>query len=348
MVLANVCFVGYVMDTFCIQRGALLDKPTLTSLEHPQDHSIHCLVDVERCRSSGYEVLQDPRMGSETHCRVYELDSAGNAMVLQLARQQGSRSLGCSTCGSSGTQRQGFRATVKGTINPEQSGVPTLTTTSVDLESVGCGGNLTVPQFENCVGNENRPFILAHGACMLTAWALLLPLGVIIAHFLRRLAPLWFKIHRALQITGLCIALVGFLIAVSTFNVFQANYPAANVAHGTFGLITMILGVSQPINAYFRPHKEKGHPVTKYRRRWEYLHKGSGYTAVVLGPITAAIGTTLAAGDSIYFQIMFGVAMATLIAVTGYLVFQNRRHCSQQAEIHRNEIPLSKGAPESK
>lgn len=309
------------MDTFCIKRGSLLDKPTLTSLEHPQDHSIHCLVDVARCRDSGYEVLQAPLDGGETHCRVYKLDSAGNDMVLSLARQLGNTGLGCSTCGSTGTQKIGFEATITGTINEDEVGLPTLTTTNVTEASVGCGVALTVPKYSNCKGNELRPHQLAHGSLMLISWGFLLPLGVIIARFLRRLDPLWFKVHRAMQMTGVSLALIGFIIAVSSFNVFQAGYPAVNIMHGSLGLIVMTLGVLQPINAYFRPH-EKG---TVKRQRWEYLHKGSGYAAVCLGPITVIIGSTLVADDGKYFQIMIGLSLVTLFSIMGYLHTENKK-----------------------
>ena len=39
----DVCVVGYVMDTFCIERGTLLDNPALKTLERPDAHSVHCL-----------------------------------------------------------------------------------------------------------------------------------------------------------------------------------------------------------------------------------------------------------------------------------------------------------------
>ena len=40
-------------------------------------------------------------------------------------------------------------------------------------------------------------------------------------------------------------------------------------AHGSMGLVVMIIGLLQPINAYFRPHKDKNHPITKNRQLWQ-------------------------------------------------------------------------------
>lgn len=35
---------GFVMDKFCIDRGTLLDKPNLASLQFPHEHSLHWYV----------------------------------------------------------------------------------------------------------------------------------------------------------------------------------------------------------------------------------------------------------------------------------------------------------------
>jgi hypothetical protein len=37
---------GFVMDTFCIERGTLLDKPNVVTLEGPGEHSFHWYVSV--------------------------------------------------------------------------------------------------------------------------------------------------------------------------------------------------------------------------------------------------------------------------------------------------------------
>jgi hypothetical protein len=35
---------GFVMDQFCIERGTLLDKPDLSTLQFPDEHSLHWYV----------------------------------------------------------------------------------------------------------------------------------------------------------------------------------------------------------------------------------------------------------------------------------------------------------------
>eukprot|EP00961_Rhodomonas_salina_P024721 332919-Rhodomonas_salina.1 len=42
----EVCIVGYVMDTLCLNSGSLMDMPAVRSLEEPEKHTFRCLVDV--------------------------------------------------------------------------------------------------------------------------------------------------------------------------------------------------------------------------------------------------------------------------------------------------------------
>ena len=52
---ADVCFEGYVMDRYCINRGTLLDNAQVKTLLNPEKHSLHCLVDVGVCRDIGLQ-----------------------------------------------------------------------------------------------------------------------------------------------------------------------------------------------------------------------------------------------------------------------------------------------------
>jgi hypothetical protein len=60
------------------------------------------------------------------------------------------------------------------------------------------------------------------------------------------------------------------------------------------GWLVMVLGVLQPVNAYFRPPPTK-HGETKGKKRflWEILHKCFGYCAVVLAIVTVFLGIAL-------------------------------------------------------
>ena len=83
------------MDIFCIDRGTLMDSgDTITTLEQPDQHSVHCMVDIEVCRDSGFEVLLDPLSANDLYCRGYRLDATGNDLAIAFAREHGD----CDTC----------------------------------------------------------------------------------------------------------------------------------------------------------------------------------------------------------------------------------------------------------
>ena len=342
----DVCVVGYIMDTFCIERGTLLDNPGLKTLERPDAHSVHCLVDVPRCYESGFEVLVLPAApaGGKTYCRAMKLDANGNAAALKLARDMGKAGSGCTTCtGTKGNLERGFRATISGTVDLSvTSGIRTIVTSSVLPASVGCGtANVTDPcsLSPDSFSSSANGWVIAHGTLMVTSWGLLLPAGVLIAHFLRYRDPLWFLIHRAVQCTGVCLALSGFIIAVTQFSVFHPGYFAVAQAHGYMGCIVMTIGFLQPINAYFRPHKSKEHPRSEKRKYWEWLHKGSGWFAICLAIPTICIGTVLAGGDlSLPFQILYAVFIALLLTIIFLLIQDRKKYIALEEKFASTEI----------
>jgi hypothetical protein len=66
------------MDFFCINRGTLLDMNTVVTLDEPEKHTVHCLVDISVCRNQGYEVLAEAAEGAEhNYCRAYSIGQQG-------------------------------------------------------------------------------------------------------------------------------------------------------------------------------------------------------------------------------------------------------------------------------
>jgi len=134
----QICAGGYIMDTFCIELGNLLDNGFIKTLEEPNKHSIHCLVDVGVCETSPYEVLMDPSPGL-LYTRWYRVSE--NTLLRDLARSVGT----CSTCTGQGNQVQGFRAEVTGTVTQARNGEvpPVIDVSEAKILSEGespCGG----------------------------------------------------------------------------------------------------------------------------------------------------------------------------------------------------------------
>jgi len=129
----ETCYTGYIMDKFCIDKGFMIDNG-LPTLKQPENHSIHCLVELSDCVDSGYEVLVD--VNASEYERAVELDSTGNTMVRALALQVG----GCGTCANpNGGQMYGFAATVVGVLDTNYTGTPPrLLVTNVYPSDISC------------------------------------------------------------------------------------------------------------------------------------------------------------------------------------------------------------------
>jgi len=143
----SICTEGYVMDRLCINRGTLLDSPSTRTLLEPEQHSIHCLVDVGGCVKSGFIILSDPENSGEEYGLSFALDAAGNDQAVRLAREVGS----CSTCTGPGLQRKGLRVGVTGVVVDRCTNPPTIAVDvmeSVTPEQVFCTTPKNVTQME--------------------------------------------------------------------------------------------------------------------------------------------------------------------------------------------------------
>jgi len=121
------------MDKYCIDEGFMIDNG-LPTLKQPEEHSVHCLVEISVCVDSGYEVLVD--VNASEYQRAVELDSTGNIMVRALATQVGR----CRTCANpNGGQMYGFAATVVGVLDTNYTGTPPrLLVTNVYPSDTSC------------------------------------------------------------------------------------------------------------------------------------------------------------------------------------------------------------------
>ena len=109
------------MDRFCITRKTLLDNSSVKTLVKPELHSVHCLVDVSICYNSGFEILAPlaKPTSDAAYCPAYRIGGdTGFEDTLKLAREQGNKNAGCSTC--TGTEvDKGFRALFIGTVDSD-------------------------------------------------------------------------------------------------------------------------------------------------------------------------------------------------------------------------------------
>jgi len=164
-----------------------------------------------------------------------------------------------------------------------------------------------------------RKYLYTHAGLMIVGWGLLLPAGVIIARLARhRPGGLWFKFHRFLQISGLVVVFIAWMVAMNLFDDVEVpdEYEEYEDLHKTLGLVVMVVGLLQPLNAIVRPHAPKeGEDKPSERLLWEIVHKGLGYSAVVLAVFTILLGTTLLPTAEIKkkFRFAYGLGVGGLL-----------------------------------
>jgi len=128
--------------------------------------------------------------------------------------------------------------------------------------------------------------IYVHAVLMTVGWGILLPLGVAMAVGLKRSGKAWFHLHRALAVCGLALGIAGIVISLDNFQEFGATEDSD--VHGSLGIAVTALGCLQPLNGLLRPKKG-----AKHRFLWECVHKGSGWSALILAIPTILIGLNL-------------------------------------------------------
>jgi hypothetical protein len=337
------CVEGFVMDFFCINRGTLLDNPSVVSLEQPGLHSVHCLIDVNSCNTSPYEVLVDPNdsIGGGLYTRGWRLTPAAQALAIAEGISVGI----CTDCENTGDLEFGFRAVMDATITSLGDGeeIPIEIDATRVVVSVGvddpCTSILKLPNILDTVdpadfalegGGGLRPVHLAHASLMMVGWGLMLPSGVIIAKFLKhRPDGLWFRIHQPLQITGLIFTLTGWIIALVNFNVF-GDKGYTNYYHGVMGCTVMAAGLFQPINAFLRPHPpSEGQEKSAFRLLWEITHKTLGWGTILLAVATISLGTTILpmVDDQKRYQLAYGIGCSgCLFLLIAYVCYDKANY----------------------
>lgn len=187
--------------------------------------------------------------------------------------------------------------------------------------------------------------IIAHGVLMALGWGVAIPVGALVARMLRHLGPVWFKAHRGVQSAGLVLVIVGFGVALGTAKQhFQSG-------HAILGLVVILLGLLQPLNALVRPH-----PGTPNRWLFNLIHLGTGYSALVLSLINVFLGLKLA--NAVKGLVILAIVWYSLVVVAfvvGQFVLVPKRpqvkpphppHTATQAPS-TSEGPTSQGSPNS-
>eukprot|EP00898_Chlorokybus_atmophyticus_P008699 jgi/Chlat1/8830/Chrsp91S09256 len=169
---------------------------------------------------------------------------------------------------------------------------------------------------------------LAHGIINFIAFGVLLPLGVLVARNLRYKDPVWFHMHYSIQITGVILATVAFIIAM-------AKLLPYGTWHGKLGTAVYALAVTNVLLALFRP------PVHhKYRQLWSWPHRLIGISVIIMAAVTIFKGINRYAFLQGYspkaVNIAFGVYVGVLAAVALALEFWRMRYHGKDQPKHES------------
>lgn len=183
-----------------------------------------------------------------------------------------------------------------------------------------------------------------HGTLMFLAWGVLAPVGAFIARFCKRSGsplvcgkPMWFALHRAVQVTATVLSIGGFVIAVMMTDA-EGQFSGL---HHIVGVVVFAMGLAQVALAMCRPQPPKpGHQASQLRVVWAGIHTVLGYGTIVLGAAAIFLGLPEAeAADG------FTYAYAVLVALgaVAFAVLEAGRCRRPQPMAKSQGHPLASG-----
>lgn len=308
-------YSGYLVDLYCfgLNRAGQDALDGTNVIKDPSQHTLHCLRDPFQCRNGGYYLAINSGSAQDPNYQIkFRLDEASNRAAVQVLDA------------ATRPDRQPGRFTV--TAVGEHSGDGILRNAVIvecnhqSCDGV-CDGKCETP--EQNFELEPSALLIAHVVFMILSWGCLLPLGVLWARNLRQSSrkfggsPIWFAGHRILQSVGWLFQLIGFACIIAHKHNGGGKLAVHfSAPHEVVGLIVVILGSVQPINAQLRRlpcvghFKDDGHSRTTARIAWEWLHKGQGYVAVILGAINVVVGVFYANSFGFSAGLVVGAALS--------------------------------------
>lgn len=158
-----------------------------------------------------------------------------------------------------------------------------------------------------------EPWAAWHARAMVLGWGVLLPLGALAARYFKVLPAqrwpqqldnkAWWHTHRTLQWAGVVAVTVGVLLAWVNSPAASPGPSLARQWHGWLGWALVGLGWLQVVAGLRRG--SKGGPtdrrlrgdhydMTPHRVRFERLHKGLGWLAVLAAVVVMVLGLAVA------------------------------------------------------
>ncbi|KAL5998013.1 hypothetical protein ACLOJK_008947 [Asimina triloba] len=169
----------------------------------------------------------------------------------------------------------------------------------------------------------------SHGILNMVGWGILLPLGAIIARYLKDWDPTWFYAHVSIQ----CIAFAGGLAGVILGLTLEDKISADVTTHKALGILILVLGSLQVMALLVRPDK-----ASKVRKYWTWYHSGVGKVLIGFAVGNIFYGISLG-GEGRSWNIGYGVVVGCLVLLS--LVLEARPLIACQARTTHDTSPLN-------
>lgn len=336
-------YSGFLVDYYCYSlcRAGSVGLDGSNVITDPGSHTLHCLRDVSQCRQ-GYFLAENRGTGAigDYHIK-FKLDDASTRRALQLidsypvGHMQDGRHFQVTAVGMHDGDGCLQNAAFKVCNGDSCDGVCQVASGTCD----------SPPGLEFVLPVDS--LLVAHVVCMLLSWGCLLPLGVLWARNLRESSrkvggtPVWFAGHRLIQSIGWLLQLMGFVFILA----FKKG-SHFKLTHEILGLVVVVIGSLQPLNAQLRHFSCVGHPVaggtrSAGRKAWEIVHKGLGYSAVAMGMANIILGPIHASNLGFDRGLVLGAGICAglflAILICGGVTLEVRRACGDGVKKDKQE-----------
>ncbi|CAN4116657.1 unnamed protein product [Withania somnifera] len=126
---------------------------------------------------------------------------------------------------------------------------------------------------------HHRLLRVVHGVINIFGWGILLPIGVIIARYYKRL-PMkceeWYSLHVRSKVAGYILGTIGWGLGMSIRNSDKDKHTKMST-HGIIGTIIFTFTTIQVLAICLQPDEENA-----YRKYWVIYHNIFGYALIIL------------------------------------------------------------------
>lgn len=202
-------------------------------------------------------------------------------------------------------------------------------TSGANTQSVGTV-DFASGQVSSTGGSQQRKRNV-HGVLNAVSWGTLMPLGAIIARYLKVFKsadPAWFYLHVACQSSAYIVGVAGWATGLK---LGSDSVGITHTTHRNIGITLFCLGTLQVFALLLRPKKDH-----KYRLYWNVYHWTVGYTAIILSIVNIFEGLDILDPGKNWKKAYIGVIIflgfnaVMLEAYTWYIILKRKKTSSDK------------------